>query len=86
MNAATTESGPEWMTLKECAAWLRLPMRKVSRMTKGRRPLLPACWVNQRVVRFHRPTVIAALASTDRFGEAPKTADRRGRRTTSLLT
>lgn len=59
-------TGPEWMTLAECAAWLRLPARKVSQLSKGARPRVRAFWVNRRVVRFHRPTVIAALTEPER--------------------
>lgn len=59
-------NGEEWLTLQECAAWLRLTPERVSLLSKGPRPMIPACWINQRLVRFHKPTIIAQLTDPER--------------------
>lgn len=58
---------PEWLTLAECAAWLRITPRKLSLFSKGLRPVVPGRWFNQRVVRFHKPTVVAHLTDPNRL-------------------
>src|ERR1041385_7742306 len=50
------------LTLKECAAWMRMAPRELAGKSKGRNPTIPGFWINQRVVRFHPRTIIAKLA------------------------
>lgn len=63
---------PEWLTLAECAAWLRMTPRKLARLSKGPRPLVPGRWFNQRVVRFHKPTVVAQLTDPEQVPGAAR--------------
>ncbi|MCP5525162.1 MAG: hypothetical protein H7A46_26865 [Verrucomicrobiales bacterium] len=75
-------TGEEWLTLEECAAWLRLTPAKVSLLSKGPRPAIPACWINARLVRFHKPTVIAQLTDPERALKAFGTGSRQRRNPT----
>ncbi|MCP5521286.1 MAG: hypothetical protein H7A46_07030 [Verrucomicrobiales bacterium] len=76
-------NGEEWLTLEECAAWLRLTPDKVSLLSKGPQPVIPGCWINARLVRFHKPTVVAQLTDPERALNA--LSSRRGRRAQSQL-
>ena len=56
------------MTLRECAAWLRMQPRDLSARSRGRNPRIPCIRINQRVVRFHRGTILAKFAAEAGLG------------------
>ena len=50
------------LTLQEAAAWWRLTPRDLSGKTKGRRPIIHAIRINQRVIRFCPLLMLAQAA------------------------
>src|SRR5215467_14245638 len=50
------------LTLNETAAWWRLTPRELSGKTKGRRPIIHAIRINQRVLRFCPLLMLAQAA------------------------
>lgn len=57
------DTPPEFLTVAEAAALLRVSIKTLRRWTAGGRPTVPCLVITQggrRTLRFHRPTVIAA--------------------------
>ena len=60
MNNTQNNNDPDRLdTGKDCAAWLGLGYRAF--MANVRKRKIPAVRINERVLRFHRPSVLAAL-------------------------
>jgi hypothetical protein len=60
MNNTQANSDPDQLdTPKDCAAWLGLGYRAFLANVRQRK--IPAVRINNRVLRFHRPSVLAAL-------------------------
>jgi len=45
------------------AKWLGISERQLMKSCRGRKPRIPAVWITQKIVKFHRPTIIAKFAA-----------------------
>lgn len=54
---------PEFLTAKQMAELLRISKAALLAKSKGKRARIPAIWLNQRLVRYHLPTVISKMAA-----------------------
>jgi hypothetical protein len=52
----------EMLTPEQMAQWLGVSKRTILDACAGRRPVIPCVRLNERVVRFHKPTVLLAWA------------------------
>jgi len=52
----------EFMSLEQAAQWLGKTPEWVAKNSKGRGAPIPATWINDRVVYFHRETILSAFA------------------------
>lgn len=64
-------SAADLLTADEMAKWMGVSKRVVLDACKGRRPVIPCVRLNERVLLFHRPTVLLAWA---RAAGVPATA------------
>jgi hypothetical protein len=68
-TSTITPNQNDILTLEQCADWLKLSPREVS--LKAKAGIIPAYYINQRVIRFHVGTVL------DSFNRRLSTAKRR---------
>ena len=58
------------LDLETASKWLGISQERLLPKCKGRKPSIPAFWLNRRVVRFHPRTIISKLAAD--AGVAPE--------------
>lgn len=62
-----------FLTLEECAEWLKMSPVTLAAKSKGADATIPGVWINARVVRFHPRTVLERLASQESTISAGRT-------------